>query len=315
MKQINLKINLPNINYSLLCQIIISALLFLSLKPLIKWVRSKEELTLEGKNIETYRYNWVSFFIKKNDEKLKIINEKITYRPRFIFNYLCGLSMAYMMFMLISGTTVLKLISLPFFTLSAGVLFVPFIYSCSNMMTEIYGYAISRNMLWWYVFVSFIFTLFGMLIAYLPVPISFTNNAIYKFILGSMPRIFLAGTLGTICGLTTNNIIVSKLKKKLNGYHYWLRSIVSTCGGELVYNIIAYPIMFFGLVTIHQFINIFISVSLFKLLMTACVWPLECYIARKLKFLEQTNVYDFDIIYSIFHLSIKKDIPYINKND
>lgn len=311
----NTVIHLPNISTSLFFQVIISVLLFPLIQPIIKWVRLKENLTLEDRNLKAYRYNWISFFITKNDEKLKAINEKIAYRPRFIFNYLCGLAMAYMMFMLVSGTTVLKLISIPFFTLPAGVLFVPFIYSCSNVMTEIYGYAISRNMLWWYVFVSLLFTLLGMFIAYLPSPNTFTNNDSYQFILGNMPRIFLAGTLGTICGLTANNMIVSKLKKRLNGYHYWLRSIVSTCGGELVYNIIAYPIMFLGLVTIHQFINIFISVSLFKLVMTACVWPLECYIAKKLKFMEQANVYDFDVIYSIFHLSTKKNILNITKID
>jgi len=95
---------------------------------------------------------------------------------------------------------------------------------------------------------------------------------------------------------------VSKYKVILQGKKYWLRSILSTAGGELTYNLIAYPIMFFGHVSLHEFFRILLCVSLFKMGTTALVWPFECLAAAILKKKEGIDVID----YKVFACSLKK---------
>ena len=84
-----------------------------------------------------------------------------------------------------------------------------------------------------------------------------------------MPIIYAAGIVGTIIGMNINNYLVSKFKITMDGRHYWLRSIISTCGGEIAYNLIAYPIMSLGKVSLHDLVHLFISATIFKMLTTA----------------------------------------------
>ena len=210
-----------------------------------------------------------------------------------------------MFFMLICGVTVFRLVNFYFLILPIGIVFTPILYSIGNITTEIYDYPVVRNMMWWFIMISAIFTLLSTLVTLCPSISSFNENTGYQLMLGSMPIVFIAGILGTIVGMTFNNKIVSKLKIKLAGYHYWLRAIISTAGGELVYNGIAYHIMYFNKVNIYHFIAIFLSVSIFKLVTTLFVWPIECLIENKLKLTEKVNIFDYDVNYNIFKFSTK----------
>jgi hypothetical protein len=75
-------------------------------------------------------------------------------------------------------------------------------------------------------------------------------------------------------------------------------------GGEMVYNIIAYPIMWFGHTSLKGFFYIFISTALFKIIITTTIWPFECYFAALLKKREGINKIDWGISYNIFRLKI-----------
>jgi queuosine precursor transporter len=100
----------------------------------------------------------------------------------FHYNYLLGLVMLYMMFMILSGITVYKLVDINNIIIPAGVLVTPFIYSISNIITEVYGYPVSRNMMWWFILVSAIFTLCGYILSHLPSPPNFKNQSAYSLI-------------------------------------------------------------------------------------------------------------------------------------
>jgi uncharacterized PurR-regulated membrane protein YhhQ (DUF165 family) len=119
-----------------------------------------------------------------------------------------------------------------------------------------------------------------------------------------MPRVYIAGTIGTICGISINNFLVSKLKIIMNGKRYWLRSVLSTCGGEITYNLVAYPIMFLFYVTSNEYIHIMISATLFKISTTLICWLPECILAQYLKIKENINVFDYDVSYNIFRIKL-----------
>lgn len=235
---------------------------------------------------------------------LTIIN-KNSFFKRFHCNYLLALTLGYMLLMLMSGVMVLRTGQFFFLTLPIGIFLTPFIYSLSNIITEIYGYSVSRNMMWWFIIISSIYSFICLLLVLDTSTNDFTFNGIYQLMLGSMPMIFIGGLLGTLVGINFNNVVVSKLKIRLAGSHYWMRSFVATAGGEIVYNFVAYPIMYYGKVSLDHFFKIFFSVALFKLLVTLLVWPIECLTASILKRKERTDVFDYDVNFNLFRLSTK----------
>lgn len=218
----------------------------------------------------------------------------------FQYNYLLGIAMIYMMLMILSGLLVYKIVKVGYFVGPPGIILVPIMYCLSNVMTEVYGYVVARNMMWWFIIASVLFTVISNVLIRLPSPGNFTNQADFNLLLGSMPRVAVAGIIGTICGVSFDNYVVSKLKKWMDGKKYWLRSSVSTCGGEIIYNLIAYPLMFIGVVSNGELVHIFISVTIFKIITTMVFITPECFLARYLKIKEKVNVFDDNVNYNIF---------------
>jgi queuosine precursor transporter len=225
-------------------------------------------------------------------------------RHIFLYNYLLGMVMLYMMLMILSGVTVHKIIEIGPYIGPAAVLVTPFIYSISNILTEVYGFAVARNMMWWFIWSSFIFSFGGLLLTKLPSPIYFNEQHAYDTVLGQMPITFIAGILGTFIGMTVNSVIVSKTKVILCGKGYWFRSIISTVSGEVVYNLVAYPIMFYHKVSLDNFIYMLICVTAFKICTTAMIWPIEIAVAYFLKKQENVDVIDYGVSYNPFKFSI-----------
>jgi len=213
--------------------------------------------------------------------------------------------MLYMSFSILSGLTVYKLFAIGPFLLPAGIFTTPLTYCLSNVTTEVYGYPVGRNLMWWFVISSTIFTCLAFLLINLPSPPSFKFQSAYDVILGSMPRIYFAGICGTIAGMNVNNYLVSKFKILMNGNHYWLRSILSTCGGEIIYNLIAYPIMLLWKIPLPDLAHIFFSVTLFKIATTTLFLVPECLLARYLKIKERINVFDYNVNYNLFKFKLR----------
>ncbi len=234
--------------------------------------------------------------------------EALPHVGNFSYNYLIGIVMMYMALSILSGLTVFKLVLIGSILLPAGIFTTPITYCLSNVTTEVYGYPVGRNLMWWFVFSSTIFTVLSFLLIHLPSPADFKFQSSYDLILGSMPRIFIAGITGTIIGINTNNYLVSKLKITMGGKHYWLRSIISTCGGEIVYNLIAYPIMMFGKLSFHDVTHIIFFATIFKIGTTGIFLLPECLLAHYLKIKEGINIFDYNVKYNIFRFKISNEM-------
>jgi uncharacterized PurR-regulated membrane protein YhhQ (DUF165 family) len=116
-------------------------------------------------------------------------------KSHFSYNYLIGIAMLYMMLSILSGLTIYKIIAIGPIIMSAAIFTTPFTYCLSNVTTEVYGYAVARNMRWWFIFTSTIFTWLGFILVHLPSPPDFKYQAYFDLILGSMPRVYIAGII------------------------------------------------------------------------------------------------------------------------
>src|SRR6185436_19777259 len=105
------------------------------------------------------------------------------------YKYLGLITGLYIAFQLVSDVTAGKIVQLGIFTVSATVLYFPITYIFADVLTEVYGYARSRSVVWTVLFASVLAGLIYQLVVWLPPGGGFDANAAYSRVLGSVPRI------------------------------------------------------------------------------------------------------------------------------
>lgn len=128
----------------------------------------------------------------------------------------------------------------------AGILFFPLSYVIGDVLTEVYGYARARRVIW----AGFIATLFMAFMAWvvvaLPPAPDWTNQAAYETVFGQVPRIVLASVVAFWAGEFVNSFVLAKMKLWTQGRHLWARTIGSTFAGQGIDSLIFYPLAFWG---------------------------------------------------------------------
>jgi uncharacterized integral membrane protein (TIGR00697 family) len=128
----------------------------------------------------------------------------------------------------------------------AGVLFFPISYVFGDILTEVYGYARSRRVIW-AGFAALAFASFmAWVVVQLPPAASWKNQAAYEVAFGSTWRIALASMIAYFCGEFVNSFVLAKMKIATHGRHLWSRTIGSTIFGEGVDSLLFYPLAFYG---------------------------------------------------------------------
>src|SRR5262249_59385275 len=131
-------------------------------------------------------------------------------------------------------------------TFGAGVLFFPISYVCGDVLTEVYGYARARKVVW-AGFGALIFASFmsWAVLAFPPDP-GWTEQEAFQTVFGSTPRIVLASLVAYFSGEFCNSYVLAKMKLLTEGRFLWTRTIGSTILGQAVDSLILYPLAFYG---------------------------------------------------------------------
>ena len=128
----------------------------------------------------------------------------------------------------------------------AGILFFPISYVIGDVLTEVYGYARARRVIW-AGFAGLVFMAFmSWVVVKLPPAPEWTNQGAYDAIFGQVPRIVLASIIAFWAGELVNSYVLAKMKIWSRGKHLWMRTIGSTIAGEGVDSLIFYPVAFLG---------------------------------------------------------------------
>ncbi|MEG3164272.1 queuosine precursor transporter [Sphingomonas sp. PB2P19] len=128
----------------------------------------------------------------------------------------------------------------------AGILFFPVSYVIGDVLTEVYGYARARRVIWaGFAAVVFMAFMAWIVVALPPAP-TWTNQAAYATIFGQVPRIVGASVCAFWAGEFVNSYVLARMKVWTAGKHLWTRTIGSTVLGEGVDSLIFYPLAFWG---------------------------------------------------------------------
>lgn len=189
------------------------------------------------------------------------------------------------------------------FTFGAGVLFFPLSYVFGDILTEVYGFARARKVVW-AGFGAMIFAslMSGAVLAFPPAP-GWPHQAAFQTVFGETPRIVLASLLAYFGGEFCNSFVLAKLKVWTEGRLLWLRTIGSTVVGEGVDSAVFYPLAFWGTWPAEVIWQVTLGNYLLKVAWETLMTPLTYRVVGLLKRAENEDYYDRDTDFTPFSLS------------
>lgn len=205
------------------------------------------------------------------------------------------------------GVHKVTFVNLPFYgeyIFGAGVLFFPISYLFGDILTEVYGYARSRKVIW-AGFGALIFaSLMSLVVTSLPPAktMSAEQQSAINLIFGQVPRIVLASLTAFWIGEFVNSFVMAKMKIFLKGRFLWMRTIGSTILGEIADSLVFYPIAFFGVWSNEQLISVMIGNYFIKVMWEVLATPFTYLIVGFLKKAENEDYYDKETDFNPFSL-------------
>jgi uncharacterized integral membrane protein (TIGR00697 family) len=188
----------------------------------------------------------------------------------------------------------------------AGVLFFPISYVFGDVLTEVYGYARSRRVIW-SGFAALAFAAFmAWVVVQLPPAASWKNQAAYEVAFGSTWRVALASMIAYFCGEFVNSFVLAKMKIATRGKHLWTRTIGSTLFGEGVDSLLFYPLAFYGTGIIPDALlpTVMLTQFIAKVSVEVVFTPVTYAVVGWLKRAENEDHYDRDTRFTPFPLKV-----------
>ena len=184
----------------------------------------------------------------------------------------------------------------------AGVLFFPVSYIIGDILTEVYGYARARRVIW-AGFAALLFMAFmAWVVVQLPPADGWPGQDAYEFVFGNSWRIVLASMVAFWAGEFANSYVLAKMKVWTEGRHLWMRTIGSTVVGQGLDSLIFYPLAFWGLAgwPIELLWQVVLSQWAIKTAWEALLTPLTYVVVGALKRTEGVEVFDTETDFSPF---------------
>ena len=184
----------------------------------------------------------------------------------------------------------------------AGVLFFPVSYIIGDVLTEVYGYANARRVIWTG-FAALLFMAFmAAVVVWLPPAKDWPGQDDYEFVFGNSWRIVLASMAAFWAGEFANSFVLAKMKVWTGGRMLWTRTIGSTVVGQGLDSLIFYPLAFYGLAgwPIEQLWQVVLSQWVIKTAWEALLTPVTYAVVGFLKRREGVDVFDTKTDFSPF---------------
>lgn len=183
----------------------------------------------------------------------------------------------------------------------AGVIFFPISYVFGDVLTEVYGYARSRKVVW-AGFGALVFaSVMSWIVLALP-PDDADSQVAWEAVFGGTPRIVVASMVGYFAGEFANSYVLARMKVLTRGRWLWTRTIGSTIVGEAVDSLCFYPLAFAGVWTTEKMVQVLVTNYCLKVLNEVLMTPVTYRVVNFLKRAEREDYYDYDTDFTPFSL-------------
>lgn len=212
-------------------------------------------------------------------------------------------AMVFVSSLILANTLAVKIITVFGFTLPAGIIVFPIAYIFGDVLTEVYGYAGTRSIIWWGFFCLAGMSVFFWAATLLPPATFWHDQEAFVRLFGFVPRIVASSFAAYLIGEFLNSLVMSKLKVKTEGRHLWLRAIASTVIGQGADSVVFNFAAFAGVFPASTVMTIAISGFALKTGYEVLVLPITYLVVNWLKRAEGVDVFDKGISYTPFKLS------------
>jgi uncharacterized integral membrane protein (TIGR00697 family) len=189
-------------------------------------------------------------------------------------------------------------------TFGAGILFFPLSYVLGDVLTEVYGYARARRVVWVGFAASIFAATMSFVVVALPPDPTWAGQAALAEVFGQVPRIFLASILAFWAGEMANAFVMARMKLLTGGRMLWTRTIGSTVVGQGVDTLIFYPLAFWGVWEPSLVFSVMATNYALKVLWEALLTPVTYKVVAWFKQAEGLDVFDTDTDFTPFKTRI-----------
>jgi queuosine precursor transporter len=203
--------------------------------------------------------------------------------------------------LIVSNIIAVKLVQIGGLFLPAAVILFPIAYIFGDILTEVYGYARARQVIWTGFFCNFLAVIAFWIAGLLPAAPFWTAGIFttpasaqqaYSAIFGLTPRLLAASFIAYLFGEFLNSFVLAKLKLRTQGRLLWLRTISSTIVGQAADSSIFISIAFLGIIPVNALGTAILSQWAFKVGYEILATPLTYLIVGWLKRVESEDYYD-----------------------
>lgn len=216
------------------------------------------------------------------------------------YKHLDTITALFVAILMISNVAASKITSFGPFSFDAATILFPLTYIFGDILTEVYGYARSRKVIWLGIAANILLAITLMVVTKLPPAADWPLQESFQAILGQTPRIVLASILAFFAGEFANSFVLAKLKVKTAGKFLWLRTIGSTLIGEGIDTVVFVLAAFWGVFPNSLVYTMIASNYIFKVGLETLFTPVTYGIVGWLKRVESEDYYDRDTNFNPF---------------
>ena len=211
-----------------------------------------------------------------------------------------------MLYLTIKLTTVVliyKIVAIGQFYATASTLLIPLWFFLGNVITEGYGYQVTKRLIWISLLCQFIFAFACAGLVTLHSPPNWPNQEAYVQLLSKLPRVAMASFIAIVAGAFLNAYAITKWKILLNGKYFWLRCIGATAVGEIIFTLISIITEYWGVTPASNIAHLIVVSYCTKLLADPILILPAALLAMWIKKSEQINTSDDNTNFNPFSLS------------
>jgi uncharacterized integral membrane protein (TIGR00697 family) len=197
--------------------------------------------------------------------------------------------------LLLANITAQKLLAIGPFTFTGGIVVFPISYIFGDILTEVYGYELTRKIIWTGLACQVLAAVVLLIVGALPPAPFWKYQEAYNQVLGVVPRIMSASIVAYLCGEFCNSVVLSKMKYRDNGQRgikqTW-RFVASTIMGEGVDTVLFIAIAFTGIYSTSTLVHTAANLYVLKVAYEVMATPVSTRFANWVKRVEGVDHID-----------------------
>jgi uncharacterized integral membrane protein (TIGR00697 family) len=204
--------------------------------------------------------------------------------------------------LLISNILATKILMIGPWAAPAGVLIFPIAYILNDVITEVWGFAKARLIIWTGFAMNVLAVLFFTVGIVVPGAPFWQNQEAFATILGNTPRIVAASLSAYLVGSFLNAFVMSRMKVMTKGKGFSGRAILSTVVGESADSLIFITIAFAGIFPFGVIVTMIFTQAMLKTVYEILILPITVWVVGFVKRVEGIDTFDTHLSYNLFRV-------------